>query len=260
MSGLFIEDWVVPEDSWDESLIGIMGYRYEQFHNPDTTSSRQVRLKASGANADLNNVNVITTNANVDEGDLIEYQMNSVAQSVYQPLNPVGVTPAFASRGARYILPPITISPAESVNITAKRLPSKTLRPYYTIRSDIIGENQVLGGTTSGVTLPIVAITNKANPYGDFLNGFQGQITFTNTIDRVLTRIRCSIHEPDGTSARCDLNSAIIFRVDQQVQANMDVVGDLLNSKKKSDQLIAQELEDPEFEFSRVKYTKDLFQ
>ena len=88
MSGLFIEDWVVPEDSWDESLIGIMGYRYEQFHNPDTTSSRQVRLKASGANADLNNVNVITTNANVDEGDLIEYQMNSVAQSMYQPLNP----------------------------------------------------------------------------------------------------------------------------------------------------------------------------
>ena len=260
MSGLFIEDWVVPEDSWDESLIGIMGYRYEQFHNPDTTSSRQVRLKASGANADLNNVNVITTNANVDEGDLIEYQMNSVAQSMYQPLNPVGVTPAFADRGARYVLPPITISPAESVNITAKRLPSKTLRPYYTIRSDIIGENQVLGGTTSGVTLPIVAITNKANPYGDFLNGFQGQITFTNTIDRVLTRIRCSIHEPDGTSARCDLNSAIIFRVDQQVQANMDVVGDLLASKKKSDQLIAQELEDPELEFSGVKYTKDLFQ
>lgn len=260
MSGLFIEDWVVPEDFWDESLIGIMGYRYEQFHNPDTTSSRQVRLKASGANADLNNVNVITTNANVDEGDLIEYQMNSVAQSVYQPLNPVGVTPAFASRGARYILPPITISPVTSVNITAKRLPSKTLRPYYTIRSDIIGENQVLGGTTSGVTLPIVAITNKANPYGDFLNGFQGQITFTNTIDRVLTRIRCSIHEPDGTAARCDLNSAVIFRIDQQVSANMDVVGDLLASKKKSDQLLAEQLDDPQIEFSNTKYTKDLFE
>jgi hypothetical protein len=260
MSGLFIEDWVVPEDFWDESLVGIMGYRYEQFHNPNTTSSRQVRLKAAGANADLNNVNVITTNANVDEGDLIEYQMNSMAESVYQPMNTVGVTPAFATRGARYILPPITISPATSVNITAKRLPSKTLRPYYTIRSNIIEENQVLGGTTSGVTLPIVAITNKANPYGDFLNGFQGQITFTNTIDRVLTRIRCSIHEPDGTAARCDLNSAVIFRIDQKVQANMNVVGDLLASKKKSDKILAEELEDPELEFSDVKYTKEIFQ
>ncbi len=260
ITGLFIEDWIVPEDFWDESLVGIMGYRYEQFHNPNTTSSRQIRLKAAGANADLNNVNVLTTNADVNEGDLLEYQMNSMAQSVYQPLNPVGVTPAFATRGARYILPPITISPATSVNITAKRLPSKTLRPYYTIRSDIIGENQVLGGTTSGVTLPIVAITNKANPYGDFLNGFQGQITFTNTIDRVLTRIRCSIHEPDGTAARCDLNSAVIFRIDQQVSANMNIVGDLLASKKKADQELAEELEDPQIEFSNTKYTKDLFE
>ena len=92
------------------------------------------------------------------------------------------------------------------------------------------------------------------------MNGFQGQITFTNTIDRVLTRIRCSIHEPDGTAARCDLNSAVIFRIDQQVQANMNVVGDLLESKKKSDKLLAEELEDPELEFSGVKYTKEIFQ
>ena len=72
-SGLFIEDWVVPEDFWNRSLAGIMGFRYNQFHNPNSTSSRQVRIKAHGANADLHNVNVITTNANVNEGDLIDY-------------------------------------------------------------------------------------------------------------------------------------------------------------------------------------------
>jgi len=262
-SGLFVEDWVVPEELWDESLIGIMGYRYNQFHNPNTTSSRQVRLKAHGANADLNNVNIITTNANIGEADVKGYQQNTTAATQYQPVLPVATEPSgtgFSTPG-RYITPAITNSPAQSVNITAERLPTKTLRPYYTIRSDIISEpNQVLGGLTSGITMPIVAITNKANPYGDFLNGFQGQIEFTNTIDRVITRIKCSIHEPDGSAARCDLNSAIIFRIDQQVNANLDIVGELLQSKKKSDQLIAEEAEDPELEFQNVKYTKDLFQ
>lgn len=263
-SGLFIEDWVVPENLWDESLVGIMGYRYDQFHNPNSQSSRQVRLKASGANADLNNVNIITTNAIVSEGDLGAYQQNTVASKMISPVLPIPLQPGgtgFSIPG-RYITPAITVSPVQSVNITAERLPTKTLRPYYTIRSDIISEpNQVIGGLTGGITMPIVAITNKANPYGDFLNGFQGQETFTNTTNKTITRIRCSIHEPDGSAARCDNNSAVIFKIEQQVNANLDVVGELMQSQKKSDQLIAQELEEPELEFQNVKYNaKDLFQ
>ena len=263
-SGLFIEDWVVPEQYWNESLIGIMGFRYNQFHNPDSSSSRQVRLKATGANADLHNVNIITTNAIVSEGDLSQYQMNTMDVSMYSPVLPVATMPSGPGfkPGGRYITPAITVSPVDSVNITAERLPSITLRPYYTIRSDIISEpNHILGGATSGITLPIVAITNKANPYGDFINGFQGQITFTNTIDRVLTKIRCSIHDPDGSAARCDLNSAVIFRIYQNYNADMNIVGELLESKKKSDQLLGQEIEDPQLEFQNVKYiAKDLFQ
>ena len=265
-SGLFIEDWVVPENLWDESLVGIMGFRYNQFHNPNSTSSRQVRLKSEGANSDLNNVNIITTNADVTAGDYVSFTRNMVNSNQITPITPVGVTPGgtgFSATGffGRFITPAVVVSPARSVNITAERLPTKTLRPYYTIRSDIIAEpNQVLGGNRSGITMPIVAITNKANPYGDFLNGFEGQITFTNTIDRVLTRIRCSIHEPDGTAARCDLNSAVIFKIDQQVNANLDIVGQLLQSKKKSDQQMAEELEDPLMEFDNFDYPKKIFE
>ena len=221
-------------------------------------------MKASGANADLNNVNIITTNAIVSEGDLGAYQQNTVASKMITPVLPIPLQPGGSgfSVPGRYITPAITVSPVQSVNITAERLPTKTLRPYYTIRSDIISEpNQVIGGLTSGITMPIVAITNKANPYGDFLNGFQGQETFTNTTNKTITRIRCSIHEPDGSAARCDNNSAVIFKIEQQVNANLDVVGELMQSKKKSDQLIAQELEEPELEFQNVKYNaKDLFQ
>jgi len=263
-SGLFIESWIVPENFWDESLVGIMGFRYNQFHNPNSTSSRQVRIKAHGANADLHNVNIITTNADVDEGDLITYFRNPVQAQMGTIGNTVATTPGgtgFSVNG-RMITPAITVSPASSVKITAERLPTKTLRPYYSIRSDIVSDqpNSVLGGTTSGITLPTVAITNKANPYGDFLNGFGSELVFTNTIDRVLTRIRCSIHEADGTLARTDLNSAIIFKVVQQVNADLNLVDSLLQSKKKSDQQIAEEALDPEAEFSNIKYKKNLFE
>ena len=261
--GNFIEDWIVPEEYWDQSLIGTMGYRYNQFHNPNTTSSRQVRLKSHGANADLNNVNIITTNADVPEADIYQYQQNSTSAPMMIATNTVATMPVgsgFSPLGA-YITPAITIKNPSSVNITAERLPTKTLRPYYTIRSDIISEqNRVLGGSTSGITLPIVAITNKANPYADFLNGFGSDLVFTNTIDRVITRIRCSIHEPDGTLARTDLNSAIIFKIDQQVNADLDLVNTLLQSKLKSDQEIAQQAEDPQSGLELIKYTKDIFE
>jgi len=243
-SGLFIEEWLCPENLWNECLVGIMGFRYDQFHNPNSTSSRQVRIQAHGSSAELNNVNVITTNADVSEGDIIEHSRNIVDSNTFSIANAVAVGGLFhkSSEDYRVITPAITISPIDSVKITAQRLPTKTLRPYYTIRSDILLENNYLGGKTSGITLPIVSITNKANPYGDYLNG-EGQITFTNTIDRVITQVKCSIHEPDGSFARVDLDSAVIFKIDQQMQATLDLVSELLASKARADKKAAQEIE-----------------
>ena len=91
--------------------------------------------------------------------------------------------------------------------------------------------------------MPIVSITNKANPYGDFLNGIGGDIVFTNTIDRVVTNIRCSIHEPNGELARVDDNSAVIFKIDQQQNAQLDLVTQLLQSKQKADKAVAAQIE-----------------
>lgn len=248
-SGIFIEDWLCPETLWNQSLSGIMGFRYDQFHNPDSTSSRQVRIKGGlGRSADLGYLNIITTNADVSEGDLIDYTRNIVDSNTFGISNPVAVSGIFhnptgnTGKDYRVVTPAITISPIDSVKITAQRLPTKTLRPYYTIRSDILLENNYLGGKTSGITLPIVSITNKANPYGDYLNG-QGQITFTNTIDRVITQVKCSIHEPSGASARVDLDSAVIFKIDQQMPATLDLVSELLASKARADKKAAQEIE-----------------
>ena len=62
----------------------------------------------------------------------------------------------------------------------------------------------------------------------------------------MLTRIKCSIHEPDGTAARCDLNSAVIFKIDKQIDYNPNIVGDLLASKKKQDQETISIIDGPE--------------
>jgi len=260
-SGLFIENWVVPEEYWDRSLVGIMGFRYNQFHNPNSTSSRQVRIKAHGANADLHNVNVITTNADVNEGDLIDYSKMIQGTGDFKITNIVAKgaqeNPGNTLQQAYMVLPVITINPVESIKITAERLPTKTLRPYYTIRSDIIEENGYLGGTRSGITLPIVSVTNKANPYGDFLNGMGGDIVFTNTINRVLTRIRCSIHEPSGELARCDLNSAILFKINQEINANLSLVDTLLQSKNKED-VVEAEIAEEGPDYSKVDYSDAL--
>lgn len=257
-SGLFIEDWVVGEKKWNEALVGIMGFRYDQFHNPNSKSSRQVRIKDFGSNGDLNNVNIITTNADVNQGDLIDWGKNLYGFNDQNITNPVGLEGIFTNTTKRafYMTPPVTQKNPGSIKITAQRLPTKTLRPYYTIRSDIVLDNNYLGSRTSGVSLPVVAITNKANPYGDFLNGVGGEIVFTNTIDRVLTSIKCSINEPDGSAARVDLNSSVIFKIDQQVNADMNLVDTLLQSKKKSDNQAGMEAEDPlgGVDMKKIKY------
>jgi len=90
--------------------------------------------------------------------------------------------------------------------------------------------------------LGLKSVMKEANPYGDYLNG-NGQITFTNTIDRVITQVRCSIHEPDGSFARVDLDSAIIFKIDQQMPATLDLVSELLASKVRADKQAAKQIE-----------------
>ena len=63
---------------------------------------------------------------------------------------------------------------------------------------------------------------------GNWLKWFSpDDVMFTNTIEKTITRIRCSIHEPDGSAARCDNNSAVIFKIEQQVDANLDIVPSL---------------------------------
>eukprot|EP01043_Picozoa_sp_COSAG02_P033647 COSAG02_NODE_2306_length_9174_cov_10.715152_8_plen_266_part_00 len=57
-SGIFIEDWGVPEQHWDESLWGKLGFTYDQMHTrghrQDRATNTSVVMSPASTNADVN--------------------------------------------------------------------------------------------------------------------------------------------------------------------------------------------------------------
>ena len=152
--------------------------------------------------------------------------------------------------GYHNIHPAIDIVGISSTKITAQELPTKSIRPYYTIRSDILGKNNYIGEAgghpaqaQSISSKPIIGLVDKVNGYGDYYTEQTGQLKFTNTDKRVITSIKTSIHDPDGTYANCGLTSSVIYKIEKQRNVDMTPLNTLLESKKKSDQKIAMEAE-----------------
>jgi hypothetical protein len=76
--GLFIEQIAVPEEIWDENLMGVLGFQYSQFDNTNTT--RQVVINNR---ADSSNQAALTTQAPISAGDIIEWTKNGYGNSNY---------------------------------------------------------------------------------------------------------------------------------------------------------------------------------
>ena len=247
-SGIFLEEVAVPENTWSENLIGVLGFYYSQFHNDDI--SRQITITGR---LNSSNMKSLTTQANLQVDDLRSWTKNGFGNSIF------GLTPGLSylrkdDGGVpdkdKNLIPPVEIilpDGQDSTRITAVDLPTKTARPYYAIRSDIIPQSQFLGGnqdltkkTSGAVNRPVVAIINKTNGYGDFYSAEFNMLMFTNTQKRVITQIKTSIHDPDGSYAKVDKSSSVIYKIIKEKQIDMRPVQTLLESKKKNDILIAQ--------------------
>ena len=237
--GIFIEEFVVPQFNWNTNLIGVMGFRYDQV-NPGSTD-RQTRVQDYKTAGDML---VPTTNAKINEADIIEYSRNGFNSNVYNQdlASVVARTSGGASNGFNQY-PAITFPNVSSTVISAQELPTKSLKPYYTIRSDLVQAANWIAGSNSESAGPssraVVAIVDKVNGYADFYTQESSQLLFTNTVPRVITSIRTSIHDPDGTFADVDLNSSVIYMIKHKIQTDLTPVQTLLESKKKSDQVAA---------------------
>ncbi len=248
MGGLFIEEFVVPQYQWNTNLMGVMGYRYEQFnHSPYNASNRQTRIID---NQQVSKAEFPTTNAKINEGDLRSFNMNLWNNPQYNINLPTSHTVVGGVGGRYNRLAAVDVVGISSTMITAQELPTKSIRPYYTIRSDIIGKNNFIG-ESAGLpaqnqtisSKPIVGLVDKVNGYGDYYTEQTGQLSFTNTEKRVITSIKTSIHDPDGTYADCGLTSSVIYKITRNRPVDLTPLNTLLESKKKKDKETALKAE-----------------
>lgn len=273
MSGIMIRDFGIPEKLWSQSIWGLLGFSYQQFHRDDTGLEYISAEKGYGLRndqyretniANYNRQDSFTTNALVEVKDQPNWSKNYWGADMLLPdISHQKSTPmSLAAQGDRiqptgdsdfnkYLrqVPTIVVN-AVSTHIEAEGLPIKMKRPYFTIRSDIIQDPSWLGGADSGQVMPIVSVVSKQNADGDFF--FQenpSDLIFTNTIPRTITDIKISIHDPSGQFARVDESSCVLFKITKQVPADMNVVATILqgmSQKKQEQEMINMGISPPE--------------
>tara|TARA_R100000278_G_C5476574_1_gene166628 strand:- start:1033 stop:4017 length:2985 start_codon:yes stop_codon:yes gene_type:complete len=231
-SGIFFEDMGYTQNTWEDSLWGILGFSYEQFNG--TSNNRQLRV-------DNNNIQALkypTTNAEIVTTDTKAWVVNDNGIPLYSDNIPcpfqvgLGDATTGAMTGNDYIqlFPPITQKTA-SVKLVADNFPRSMLRGYYTIRSDIIADSLFVGGKSNITNMPIVGIVTKENPQNDFYFG-TGDVDFTIGKPTRLSSIRVSIHDPNGSYANVDKNSSVIFKIQRQMNVSFNIAEEILASEK----------------------------
>ena len=243
-SGIIIEDFGFNEDDWGDGLWGIMGFSYNQF-NTTESSENDITQRITERNA--NALPYAYTNADVSATDTINFKTNGWGVPLYNAMLPTSFlwngtgqnTYAQTADGTRTGFqienhPPIT-EIQTSIQLVATNLPRKMLRPYYCIRSDIIDDTHYLGGADSGTNLPVVAIVNKINGYGDYYFADTSDLIFTATKKKTITSIKTSIHSPDQTLARVNRDSAVIYKITSNQPAQTNILQQVMeaNQKKK---------------------------
>ena len=119
---------------------------------------------------------------------------------------------------------------ALSVHIMAQNLPVKQTSSYWTIRSSLIDNSMYL--STQGLN-PVIAVVDKSYSGSDyyFLNEYSVDFTVTKPI--TLTSITTSIHLPDGSLARMDGGSSVIYKIVKINNAPLSILNDFVKPSKK---------------------------
>lgn len=233
-SGLLIKDWGIPKKYWVESIWGVMGFTYRQL-NPQAdgiTGNINTRITSTTDN----DIAYITTNADFVSADSLALTANSLGNQLY---NPTIITPQFHVN-SNYPFNPIPGQPdlgtlqyfntapftivTSSATISAANLPTKTLRPYYTIRSDILTDSYYFGGVQQGTILPVISVVDKMNQYGDFFYKQSSELVFNVTNPLTITSITTAICDPDGEPAVLSPNSCVLYKIVKNNNARSDII------------------------------------
>ena len=229
------------KNNWREGLSGILGFTYEQF-NPeviDTSNNRNARIEYSN----INKLKYLTTNSEIVSTDAKNYVMNRWGAVMYSTQLPIPclitgfgqhTAHSLISRdhNAGYLYPDI-VEQTQSIPVNSQELARTMIRPYYSIRTDLILQenNKYHGSLDSGARLPVIAVINKENGDGDFyFDG--GEFSFTITQDINISSITTSIHDPDGSLANLNNGSGVIYKVSRMKNLDMTIIEEIMGEKK----------------------------
>jgi hypothetical protein len=227
--GIFLEDFNLTEREWRNTLWDILGFSYSQFNS--TTNNRLIKTD----NNNINDLKLITTNAEIGSADSKVYVQNGFGAPLYNNMMPMSMSfnslqyPG-TSRSVPYY-PPI-VQKTESNFIVADNLPTRMIRGYYTIRSNILSLAPFIGGKVNNTTMPIIGVVDKINGDGDFYFGSESSLEFTALKPLRLASISCSIHDPDGSYASCGEQSTILFKIQKSRNVSFNVVQEILQENK----------------------------
>jgi len=252
--GIYIDDWGFDEDNWEDNLWDILGFDYYAVNAP--ASSQNVLTKR----VDNENSNLLyrpTTNAEVVQTDTKNYVTNQFGTVMYYNALPYptcvpnytalhdGTDDQFFYAGGTaftvYNAQPLELKNevtilTQSTTITATDLQKSVLRPYYTIRSNILEGATAIGGNPTGANLPIISIVDKYSGASDYFLGNPSDIEFTVTKPTMITDITTSIHDSDGEYANVDKTSAVIYKITKIRRTPVGLIEEILeggNKKKK---------------------------
>jgi len=227
MGGVFMKDFNLTKDEWSGSLWDLLGFSYEQFNS--TTNNRLIKTDSQN----INDLSLITTNAQVDRADSKVYVQNSWETPLYNNMIPntlqYYIEKSHVHLGVYH--PNIQLKTTSNI-IRADRLPTRMIRGYYTIRSNILQQAQFIGGKKNNTHMPIISIVDKINGDGDFYFQQESSLAFTVTKPLHLASITCSVHDPDGSYSKVSEQSTILFKIEKNRNVSFNVVEELLQEEQ----------------------------
>lgn len=227
MGGVFIKDFNLTEDEWSGCLWDLLGFSYEQFNSG--VNNRNIKTNSQN----INSLSLLTTNAEVDRADSKVYVQNSWETPLYNNMIP-NTAQIYQSGSSGHYLgyyrPNIQLK-TTSNKIRAEKLPTRMIRGYYCIRSNIIQETSFIGGKKNNTHMPIISVVDKQNGDGDFYFGTNNGLEYTITKPIHLASITCSIHDPDGSYANVSEQSTVLLKVQKTRNVSFNVVEELLQEE-----------------------------
>ena len=229
-SGICISDFGINKDQWDDSLMGILGFSYEQLQS-DISETNTLQNRVNTFNQ--NKLNKVTTQAIIKAEDTLIYNQSLFGAVMYKPdIFTAMILQDLATGTKQYeYTTPISVA-TNSLTITADNVPKQMLNPFFSIRSDLIDDTSAyLGSRDSGQRMPTMGTVLKNYSSGDYFYSSGDGITFTITKPKIITSITTSINDPDGSFCRLDDSSAVIYKIEKRQMYPVNLVQQFFGKK-----------------------------